>query len=570
LFGFLLGGSYRTKTVINDTELLRQYSAHHSEQAFASLVQRYLSLVYFAALRRTNGDTHLAEDITQQVFATLATNAATLQRHAVLTGWLYVTTRHAAANAMRTEKRRFNREQEAHAMQETPTTRDPQADWNQLRPQLDHAIDELNERDRLAVLLRFFENRPFAEIGATLRVSEDAARVRVDRALDKLRTLLVRRGITSTAAALAVALSCQSALAAPPALAASVTGFALTSTASATASGASTAFHLLHFMSTTKTIIATTSALAAVALGTALYEIRETHQIQSTLAIATQENATLRDRLQREAQRSAEIEKNLRTAEALAASLQKSADEAAAAKKSAQQTNQTATAKASANPAGDAQMQLLMTNQEYRDLNIRLSRTSLRFTYGPLYRKLGLTPQQIADFEAAKTDQQQTSMDTIAAAQAQGISVNDSRLSPLIEPSFKAIEDKLRVALGDSGVEQYKAYQKMIMARTSVDSLASALYYTETPLTADQADQLTQSIASNTGKSSAPDTTGIVRSGETNWDKVSVQAEAFLNSSQLATLQALAERKLIQRQISELSRKLTNAAIATPAKTSSN
>ena len=418
----MLAGSYRTKAVINDTELLHQYSENHSEEAFTSLVQRYLNLVYFAALRRTNNDTHLAEDVSQQVFAALAANASGLRRHEVLTGWLYVTTRHAAANAMRSEKRRIDREQEVHAMQENQNTPDQESDWNQLRPQLDVAIDELKEPDRLAVLLRYFENRSFAEIGAALRVSEDAARVRVNRALDKLRALLVRRGITSTAGALALALSSQSALATPPALAASVTGFALTSSV---AVGVSSITSVLTFMSTTKTIITTTSVLAAFAVGTAVFESREARQVQAGLAASVQENASLRERLQHEAARAAAIEGRLRSAEELAASLKATSGDAEVAKKTAAQMKQVSTQKPGAKAIADVQFDMLMNNPEYQELSTKQYRSSLRFLFGPLYNKLGLSAAQIADFEEAKIEQQQASMDVFAAARAQGLSPAD-------------------------------------------------------------------------------------------------------------------------------------------------
>jgi len=545
--------------VINDTELLRQYSEHHSEQAFAALVQRYLNLVYFAALRRTNGDAHLAEDITQQVFAALAADAAKLRRHTVLAGWLYVTTRHAAANAMRSEKRRLNREQEAQAMQETQTASNLEADWNQLRPQLDCAIDELSKPDRLAVLLRFFENRPFAEIGATLRVSEDAARVRVDRALDKLRALLVRRGITSTAAALAVALTNQSTLAVPPALVASVTGFALTSTAVGAGGSATAAAGVMHFMSTTKVVIASASALAALALGTAVYEVREARQVQTALVASAQENVSLRERLQREAKRADENEKNLHSAEALAASLQKSVGEIEAGKNTTAQAKPTAIAR-----SASSQMDLLLTNLHYQELAAQEYHSSLRFLFGPLYRKLGLNTQQIADFETAKAEQQQAQMDVFAAARAESLTPADPRLALLNDTANKVGEDRMRSALGDAGYEQYKAYAKTAYSRASVDSLASALYYTEVPLTAGQADQLTTLVAVNTGKTTPPGADGISLRAEIDWANVSVQAKYILAPSQLEVLQALAERDRVQQQVSALTRKLTDAAIAVP------
>lgn len=210
-----------------DTELLRRYAGEKSEAAFAELVQRHVNLVYAAALRRVGGDAHLAEDVTQQVFTALARSAATLARHPVLSGWLYTTTRNAAAQVVRTERRRQTREQEAQVMNEITCTPARDADWERLRPVLDGAMDELTEPDRQAVLLRFFEGKSFADVAAKLQLTENTARMRVDRALDKLHAQLARRGVTSTTAALGVALGSQAGIAAPVGLAASVSGAAL-------------------------------------------------------------------------------------------------------------------------------------------------------------------------------------------------------------------------------------------------------------------------------------------------------------------------------------------------------
>ncbi len=217
----------------DDATLLREYATMQAEPAFAALVDRHLDLVYFAALRRCRGDGHRAEEVTQQVFTALARNAASLAGHRLVAGWLYVATRNVAANLMRAEHTRRARETEAQAMSDALTPPSPAdsavaaADWEQLRPVLDTVMDELAEPDRDAVLLRFFESRPFGEIAAALRVTEDAARMRVARALEKLRLGLERRGITSTGAALATALASQAAFAKPVGLAASVTMSAL-------------------------------------------------------------------------------------------------------------------------------------------------------------------------------------------------------------------------------------------------------------------------------------------------------------------------------------------------------
>jgi RNA polymerase sigma factor (sigma-70 family) len=206
--------------VIEDHQLLRQYLEQRSQSAFTEVVRRHVNLVYYAALRRVGGDAHLADDVTQSVFADLARKAHSLQERTVLAGWLYTSTRFAAAQAVRTEQRRRKHEEEAHTMNETHST--GECDWEQLRPVIDEAIDKLNDQERDAVLLRFFENRPLGEIGATFSVSADAARMRVERALDKLHGLLAKRGITSTSAALAMIISGRSGLAAPPGLVARV------------------------------------------------------------------------------------------------------------------------------------------------------------------------------------------------------------------------------------------------------------------------------------------------------------------------------------------------------------
>jgi RNA polymerase sigma factor (sigma-70 family) len=241
---------------VEDSELLRRYADTGSEAAFAELVRRRIGLVYSVALRQTRGDTHRAEDATQAVFTDLARKAASLAQRPVLAGWLYRSAQFAAAGLIRAEQRRHAREQVAHTMEEILALETPAPDWDRLRPLLDQALNEMDERDRDAILLRFFDGRPFAEIGARLRLTESAARMRVERALDKLNAALARRGITSTAAALGVALGHQVGAAMPAGLAATVTGTALAGTA------ASAGGWLAAFMGMTKIQIGIASAVA--------------------------------------------------------------------------------------------------------------------------------------------------------------------------------------------------------------------------------------------------------------------------------------------------------------------
>ena len=188
--------------MMEDPQLLRNYALGRSESAFAELVKRHLDFVYATALRTANGDSHLAEDATQQVFSDLARKAGALSQRPVLTGWLFTSARFAVSRLIRGEQRRRAREQAAQIMDVTQSESTVPVDWDRFRPVLDDALAELSEMDREAVLLRFFQGLGFAGIGARLEMSENAARMRVDRALDKLAGVLAKRGLTSSAVAL--------------------------------------------------------------------------------------------------------------------------------------------------------------------------------------------------------------------------------------------------------------------------------------------------------------------------------------------------------------------------------
>ena len=212
---------------MNDSDLLIQFT-QGSDQAFAELVRRHVDLVFSAALRHVAGDGHRAEDIVQQVFIDLARKARTLTSHPTLAGWLYSSTRYTAINTLRSEQRRSVREKQSDVM--TTTATGTESRWEQIRPVIDEAMQELNEDDRQPVLLRFFGQQSFAAIAAQLGISENAAQKRVDRALDRLNVSLKRRGISSTAVALGLALG-ESCVAAPATLAGTVTTAALANAA---------------------------------------------------------------------------------------------------------------------------------------------------------------------------------------------------------------------------------------------------------------------------------------------------------------------------------------------------
>ena len=276
----------------DDMALVREFAASHSEPAFATLVQRHLGLVHSAALRQV-GDAHLAEEIAQAVFLILARKAPSLGPKTILSAWLYRTTRYAAGDALKANRRRQAREQEAYMQS---TVNQPDADtWAQLAPLLDDAMAELGETDRAALVLRFFENKTVVEIAGALRMEEAAAQKRVGRALEKLRVYFSKRGIALPTAALTAAISANAVQAAPMGLAITIsTAAALTGTTLVTATTA-TAIKTIAMTTLQKTIITATLAIVA---GAGIYEARQASQLRGQVQTLQQQQTSLSEQIQ--------------------------------------------------------------------------------------------------------------------------------------------------------------------------------------------------------------------------------------------------------------------------------
>ena len=273
----------------SDHELLRRYAHEGSQAAFAALVQRHIDLVHSAARRQVQS-ADVAEEVSQSVFLDLAREARRFDPNVPVVAWLHLVTRRTAIDIVRRETRRQQREQQAAELDAMkPTTRD----WTAVEPLLDEAVATLDDRDRTAILLRYFENKPLRDVGAALGLSDDAAQKRVSRAVEQLRAFFVRRGITIAAAGLAADLSARAVESAPATLGASIASAAGTMPhAAAAAAGAGS------FLAMTTLQKSLAVAVLVTLGGTALFQARavarQTDEIAALLAQTGHMNAELR------------------------------------------------------------------------------------------------------------------------------------------------------------------------------------------------------------------------------------------------------------------------------------
>lgn len=206
----------------DDIMLLREFAEGDSQEAFAAIVSRYINLVYSTALRQVH-DFHLAEEVTQAVFIILAQKAGSLNSRTILSGWLCRTARNASANALTIQRRRQERENQYMETTQSHSDESETELWRRIEPLLETAMSQLGPGDHDAVVMRFYERKSFKDVSAALGTSEAGAKMRLSRALEKMRKFFSKRGIVLSATAIAAAVASSSVQAAPVELATSVT-----------------------------------------------------------------------------------------------------------------------------------------------------------------------------------------------------------------------------------------------------------------------------------------------------------------------------------------------------------
>jgi RNA polymerase sigma factor (sigma-70 family) len=522
-------------TPSTDAHLLRRYALNGDERAFTELVQRHLGLIYRVALRKSGNNRALAEDVAQRVFILLARKAETLAGHKTIIGWLHQTACFVTSEFIRTECRRIAREQKTFAMeqidQENPSP-ETNHDWTTIAPVIDESLAELTDHDREIVLLRYFANLPHAEVGRKLAISENAARMRLDRALSKLQGALQRRGIASTAAALSLTLTSQmnaASAAIPAAFISSISAAALAGGTGLTLAGANAGF--LASMTTAKATVLTVSTLAVFSLGLSLSTTIQKRSADERLNGELAREQSLKHEL-------ASIQSNLKKENI---DLSRASDSSLPTTANVAETTTKAEINASIarlKKAIAARQERLASDPDYQRKWNEAVVADLNVEYRPFYRTNDLTDEKSARFEEILRRKAWDKNDLYASARSLNISSEDPAVQSELKRQESTYTAELQSLLSESEFASLQQFDLTAIPRRLVTAVAAHTYYTSTPLTAEQGTSLVLLIAAND-----PHLTGVGpawRQDGFNWDAIFKGAKPLLSPKQMEVLAALA------------------------------
>ena len=503
--------------ITDDAALLRRYVSERSQEAFTEFVHRHLPFVFSAAARRLNGDVHRASEVSQIVFAAVARDARRLSRHPALVGWLYTATRHAVIDLVRMEKRRLVRDQRAHYMQAISTSTEHPTDWQKLRPIIDEVLDNLPTRDREVVLLRFFQAQAYPEIGHRLGISDEAARKRVERALDGLRNLLTYRGISSTSAALAIILGSETIVAAPAGLATSIVSSAFVGSASVAS---------IAFMTVTKIQV---GIMAALLLGGAVGLIWQ-HQTIAELRTARAEAQSKADEAAAE-----NIDRVKAGASAEGNATRLHADIASLREQSEVRDSSAATSATS----GRLSLGVPTVTAVPRDPR---QLTQLHQRYDPFLNRWGFTPAQRDRWIELMLEKENIRLDLQDAMRDLGVRGGSKEIEALrsrfTDPPWKQMKDML----GEEGFAAFNDYEEISAYRGYLNPLNPQFSAANAALSAEQSDRLLRTIIAN-NHPQRKNPTDLGSASQIDWASVERQTNSFLNPTQQIILSAFVQRE---------------------------
>ncbi len=480
----------------SDIQLLREYAEERREGAFRDLVARHTDFVYSAALRQVNSP-DLACDVAQSVFTDLARKAQSVAEKTPagnsLAGWLHRSTRYAALNHLRDTRRREANER--LAMEQLIINSESAPDWDLIRPVLDEALDSLDDEDRTALLLRYFENKSLREIGEALGTSDDTAQKRVSRATERLREFFSKRKVTVGASGLAVLLSANSVQAAPAGLAATISTAALAGTAITTLTAA-TATKTIAMTLLQKTIV--TASLAIVA-GVAIYQAHQASQLREQNRALQEQLTPLTSQVQLLQQERDKASNQIAgMSEELAAAkkgqnpsevLKLRGEVTTLRKEKTESDSQSAVSKLTADPA---------TRKTLRETQ-KMGMTAI---YSDFAKKLNLTPEQTGQLNDLLADHVMNDIDMITQVLHDGKSRTE--IDQIFAGEEASLQTKLQALIGPDGAAQYADYTKNLGSTIMGAQFAASL--TGDPATvADKKAQLTAALKSATQSALAAD-----------------------------------------------------------------
>ncbi len=532
--------------MLDDAHLLRHFVEDRSEEAFARIVERHIGIVFHSAKRQLGDHTHLAQDVAQSVFIVLAERAPSLLGHPSLVGWLYTTTRHKVCKLLESERRRRAREQVVVTMQDLHSDSEAQNDWDPIRPHLDEALLGLGETDRMAILLRFFEGRAFAEIGSHLSLSEKAANKRVARALERLRSRLLRRGITSSAAALATALGAHAGSTVPAGLAANVTGLALASASSA-GSLSSVSLGFLRLAGAARSIGAPVGLLgvaAVIATGVIALTVHEARANR----LAHLELATARREVDFETAELQALKGQEQSAESALSGLLAKAGRAGTGAPDLQRHAISADFRTAAPPGSKARdpfeegRRFVRSYPRVQALFMQLNESVVLERYGPFFRLANLSSSQIARFD-----------EIMASDWISELAVTPTQMG--LGPVSDRTKAQLDAVVGPQAAQTLHDYEQNLLYPYKFESAAAAAASEAgVPLSDQQCDQLAQTIASH-ASAYQPNPNGMglgyinTVAAAVNWDAVLAEAKATLSSAQFSAVEGALLNVQLQGQL---------------------
>jgi len=516
----------------SDLELLKEYARDGVESAFAEIVRRQVNLVYSAALRQVRSP-QLAEEVAQSVFADLARNARRLAPDTILTAWLYQVTRRTAIDVVRRESRRQLREQIATEMNAMNATAE---DWTQIEPLLDEAMEALDATDRTAVLLRYFENQSFRQVGERLGTTDDAAQKRVSRAVDRLREFFSKRGVAVGASGLVAVISAHAVQAAPAGLALTISTASTIGATSAVAATTVTVTKVIAMTTLQKTVIATAIVVAA---GAGIYQARQSSQLRQANEVLEEKRADLAlqvNALQRERD---DTSNRLVLASAGAPKPEQKSSEVLKLRGQVGTLQQTLSDMSATNArSGLAKM---MSDPAMRDYIHQVQAKIIKERYEPLMKELKMTPENAEKFTQAIGDIWAKGTDAASGGGGETTMQN-------VKEAVQKANQELQSLLGESGFTRYNEYNMEIPARTTIKLLDGRLG--DNQLNDNQTAQLIKVVMAepfelthgisgdwdNAYFGSQADFGEHMQKVQESQQRILQQASSFLNSNQLSTL----------------------------------